>query len=308
MNRKNFPYVLFTAVAFAAMEPASKLLSGQVDPLALTFLRFFIGSLALLPLALRTMKKQRLSLNRRDLLGLAARGILCVCVSMGLLQAAVFNAQSAAVIAVVFSTNSVMTALFAAWLLQEKLTRRRIAALALCMAGVAVGGAGAAAENVRAVALALLAAVAMSLFTVLGKRELDRIPTRVQIGLSFSIGTALLGAALAVAGVPLTVRALDARSLCILLFLGVVVTGLGYLSYFKAMEKAGAFMASLVFFIKPVLAPLMSLLILGEARGGAALYASIALVMAGSTLMLSERKEKQGEEVSGDLSGADDAL
>ncbi len=308
MNRKNFSYVLFTAVAFAAMEPASKLLSGQVDPLALTFLRFFIGSLVLLPMALRTMKKQRLSLNRRDLLGLAARGILCVCVSMGLLQAAVFNAQSAAVIAVVFSTNSVMTALFAAWLLQEKLTRRRIASLALCMAGVAVGGAGAAAENVRAVALALLAAVAMSLFTVLGKRELDRIPTCVQIGLSFSIGTALLGAALAVAGVPLTVRALDARSLCILLFLGVVVTGLGYLSYFKAMEKAGAFMASLVFFIKPVLAPLMSLLILGEARGGAALYASIALVMAGSTLMLSERKEKQGEEVSGDLSGADDAL
>lgn len=308
MNRKNFSYVLFTAVAFAAMEPASKLLSGQVDPLALTFLRFFIGSLVLLPMALRTMKKQRLSLNRRDLLGLAARGILCVCVSMGLLQAAVFNAQSAAVIAVVFSTNSVMTALFAAWLLQEKLTRRRIASLALCMAGVAVGGAGAAAENVRAVALALLAAVAMSLFTVLGKRELDRIPTCVQIGLSFSIGTALLGAALAVAGVPLTVRALDARSLCILLFLGVVVTGLGYLSYFKAMEKAGAFMASLVFFIKPVLAPLMSLLILGEARGGTALYASIALVMAGSTLMLSERKEKQGEEVSGDLSGADDAL
>lgn len=308
MNRKNLLYVLFTAVAFAAMEPASKLLSGQVNPLALTFLRFFIGSLVLLPMALRTIRKQRLSLNRRDLLGLAARGILCVCVSMGLLQAAVFNAQSAAVIAVVFSTNSVMTALFASWLLQEKLTQRRTASLALCMAGVAVGGAGAASENIWAVALALLAAVAMSLFTVLGKRELGRIPTSVQIGLSFSIGTALLGAALAVAGVPLTVRALDVHSLCILLFLGVVVTGLGYLSYFKAMEKAGAFMASLVFFIKPVLAPLMSLLILGEAKGGAALYASIALVMAGSTLMLSERKEKQSEEVSGDLSGADDAL
>lgn len=294
MNKKNFLYVLFTAVAFAAMEPASKLLAGQVDPLALTFLRFLIGSLLLLPMAVRTIRKQRLALSCRDLLGLAARGILCVCISMGFLQAAVFSANSAAMIAVIFSANSVMTAAFAAWLLQERLTRRRAAALALCMVGVAVGGGGAAAENVWSVLLAFLAAAAMSLFTVLGKRALGRIPTSVQIGLSFSIGTALLGLVLAAAGIPLSVQTLDVRSVGVLLFLGVVVTGLGYLSYFKAMEKAGAFMASLVFFIKPVLAPLMSLLILGEARGGAALYASLALVMAGSTLLLWEGKERTG--------------
>ena len=97
-------------------------------------------------------------------------------------------------------------------------------------------------------------------------------------------------------GTPLTARGLDAGGVGILLFLGIVVTGLGYLSYFKAMEQAGAFMASLVFFIKPVLAPLMSLLILGQAKGGAALVASILLVMVGSTMMLTEGRTHKRRE------------
>ena len=291
MKKQNLFYVFFAAVAFAAMEPASKLLSGQIHPLSLTFLRFFIGSLMLLPLAAYTVKRRKISLNRRDVLGLAVRGILCVCVSMGLLQAAVFKANSAALIAVIFCTNSVMTVLFAALLLGEGLTRLRMLALALCMAGVAAGGGGAVGEHVGAAILALLSAVAMSLFTVLGKKQLNRIPTCVQIGVSFSIGTLVLGVALAFAGIPLFLQTFHVNSAGIALFLGIVVTGLGYLAYFKAMEETGAFMASLVFFIKPILAPVMSLLILGEAKGGAALYASVALVLAGSTLMLWDKKK-----------------
>ena len=296
MKKQNLAYVLFTAVGFAAMEPASKLLTGQINPLALTFFRFLIGSLLLLPISLHTLRRQHLTLTLRDLAGLAVRGILCVCVSMGLLQVAVFRARSAAMVAVVFCTNSVMTVLFAAWLLNERLTRRRVLALAMCMAGVAAGGGGAADENVSAILLALVAAAAMSLFTVLGKRELHRIPTSVQIGVSFSIGTAVLGVLLLLSGTPLTASGLDAGGVGILLFLGIVVTGLGYLSYFKAMEQAGAFMASLVFFIKPVLAPLMSLLILGQAQGGVALVASILLVMAGSTMMLTEGRTHKRQE------------
>lgn len=288
--KKSLPYVLYTAIVFAAMEPASKLLSGQMNPLTLTFLRFLIGSAMLLPVAIRQIRRHGIRLSRRDVLGLAVRGILCVCVSMGLLQVAVFNARSAATVAVIFSTNSVMTVLFAAWLLGERLTGRRIVAVVLCMAGVVVGSGGGAAENAAAVLYALLAAVAMSLFTVLGKRSMSKLPTPVQIGLSFSIGTAVLAVALLVAGIPLTARISGNQSWMVLLFLGVAVTGLGYLSYFKAMEKAGAFMASLVFFIKPILAPLMSWLILGTAQGGAMLFLAIALVTAGSTLMVLEKK------------------
>ena len=291
MKKISLLYVLFTAVVFAAMEPASKLLAGQIGALSLTFLRFLVGSALLLPVALVTLRKRRIRLTRRDALALAVEGVLCVCVSMGLLQLAVFKAQSAALVAVIFCSNSVLTVLFAAWLLGERLTRPRVAALALCMAGVAIGGGAAQGESLEAVLYAVLSAVAMSLFTVLGKKTMRRIPPEAQVGLSFSIGTAALGLALLLAREPLWPAAMDARGACVVLFLGVAVTGLGYLSYFKAMEKAGAFMASLVFFIKPLLAPLMSLLLLGTASAGPTLMVSIALVLAGSALMLYERRQ-----------------
>jgi drug/metabolite transporter (DMT)-like permease len=44
----------------------------------------------------------------------------------------------------------------------------------------------------------------------------------------------------------------------------VFVTGLGYTFYFLAMEVSSAATASIVFFIKPALAPILALIILHE--------------------------------------------
>lgn len=48
------------------------------------------------------------------------------------------------------------------------------------------------------------------------------------------------------------------------IYLGVVVTGFGYLFYFMAMEETSVSTASVVFFIKPALAPVLALIILRE--------------------------------------------
>ncbi|WP_416348964.1 EamA family transporter [Listeria seeligeri] len=53
-------------------------------------------------------------------------------------------------------------------------------------------------------------------------------------------------------------------ALPILLYLGIGVTGIGFSSYFLAMENVGVSLASLVFFIKPALAPILAWIILGE--------------------------------------------
>ena len=50
-----------------------------------------------------------------------------------------------------------------------------------------------------------------------------------------------------------------------LLYAGIFVTGLGYTFYFLAMEQTSAATAALVFYIKPILAPLFAFLILKEA-------------------------------------------
>ncbi|GAA2849356.1 hypothetical protein GCM10019815_09680 [Pediococcus damnosus] len=50
----------------------------------------------------------------------------------------------------------------------------------------------------------------------------------------------------------------------LLFFIGVCVTGGGFAFYFLAMETSDVSTASLVFFIKPALAPILAALILGE--------------------------------------------
>ncbi|TFH94012.1 EamA family transporter, partial [Porphyromonas levii] len=42
------------------------------------------------------------------------------------------------------------------------------------------------------------------------------------------------------------------------------VTGLGYVFYFLAMDKTSVVMSSLVFFVKPALAPILAFFILKE--------------------------------------------
>ncbi len=289
MKKSGIGYVLLTALAFATLEPVSKLLAGQANALALTMIRFFISSLILIPFALASIRRNRYRLSRRDLAGFAVQGVLCVCVSMVFLQMAVFQADSPAVIAVIFSTNSVITVVFAALILKERITPMKLGALALCLAGVSLSGNAGGGENAAAILLALLSAVAMRLFTVLGKKLMRGLTPEVQTGFSFLLGSVSLGAVLMLAGVDLF-RGMAGGNAWIVLYLGVVVTGIGYWSYFKAIERAGTFMASFVFFIKPILAPLASLAVLGTASADAMFYVSILLVAAGSALMLIERK------------------
>ena len=65
-----------------------------------------------------------------------------------------------------------------------------------------------------------------------------------------------------------------------LIYLGIFVTGLGYLFYFKAMEHGGAMMASFAFFIKPILTPFVTLVINGIVPEWNVYAAVICIVLA----------------------------
>ena len=169
----------------------------------------------------------------------------------------------------------------------------RAAAVALCLLGIYAGCGIRVREEAVTVLLAFASALAMSLFTVLGKRLMNRFPTKVQIGISFPIGTVVLGLLELFSGILFEMNISGAGDVLLILYLGVAVTGLGYLSYFRAMELSGASTASLVFFIKPVLAPFLSLLILGAADFSPMVFLSVALIVCGSLLILSEKKEKK---------------
>ena len=87
--KRGYLYILITTLLFSSMEVALKCIAGQLNPIQLNFSRFLVGGLVLVPLAVRELKKRRLSLDGRALGTFALLGLMGIAVSMSLYQLAV---------------------------------------------------------------------------------------------------------------------------------------------------------------------------------------------------------------------------
>ena len=279
---KGLFYILVAAVAFTTLEPASKLIATQINPVSITFLRFFIGSLALLPFSYKAVRKKGLRLGFSDYLKMTGLGVLCICVSMVLLQYAVLKAHSPALIAIIFSSNSMFTIILAIFILKDKLTVKKIIALIFCLFGVLLCADFKSSTGIFSVFLAVLASLTFSLYTVLSKKLAQKVLGIVQTGISFFAGSLVLLVILLVSGIRI-VQDISFDNVAMVLYLGVIVTGVGYWGYFKAMEKSSALSASMVFFIKPILTPFATFFI-NKITPQSKIFAALTLVLIGSYL------------------------
>lgn len=279
--KKGYLCIILATFLFSTMEIALKLTAGSFNAVQLTFLRFLIGSLVLLPPAFKQLKLKKIHLRAGDFAFFSLTGLICINISMILYQMAVLYAP-ASTVAVLFSCNSVFLVLFAFFLLGEKIGPNTAACIVLSLAGMAVminpfhfaGGAA-------GTALSLAAAVTFALYSAIGRLRSARYGGIVMTCFSFLLGCAemlvlislthLRPAALFLrraglaqfADVPVF-SGIGLSSLPALAYVGIFVTGCGFAFYFLAIEIAGAAKAALVFFCKPVLAPLLSLAVLGE--------------------------------------------
>ena len=260
--KNGFIYALITAVLFVTLEPVSKLIASDVNPYAITFWRFFIGSFILLPPAIIKIKKEKLHIGLKDFSIMTLLGILFICISMIALQVGVKKADSPSIIAIIFSSNSIFTILFAMLILREKPNRNKIIALILGFIGVITCADLSAGTNLESVLYGVFAALTFSLYTVLNQKFTKKFGGIIQTTLVFLMGSIILFIALIALRIDITFTPVP-NTLVILLYLGFLVTGVGYACYFKAIEKGGPIMASLAFFIKPILTPFVTLIING---------------------------------------------
>ncbi len=113
--RKAYIFVVLTAFLFGTMEVACKLAGNDLDPFQLTFLRFAIGGLVLLPFAVAEIRKSHARLGVKDLLVLAGVGALGIPVSMVFFQLGVIN-SNASTASVLISISPMFTMIFAHFL------------------------------------------------------------------------------------------------------------------------------------------------------------------------------------------------
>lgn len=284
MNAKNGTiYIVLTALAFGTMEIALKIAGSSFTAFQLTFLRFFIGGLLLLPLAVKDLMHRHVHLTKSDWIYVAILGIINVMLSMVLFQIGV-NKSNAGLAAIVFSCNPVFTMIFSYFITHDALTRQKIITIILSLIGLCIVADPVAIIEKGSVGLliVLAAAISFSLYTTLGKLRIKKIGGSAMNSFSFIIGSFGVLAILFFTHGPI-LSGIDSHSIWPLIYTSVVVTGFGYVCFMKAIERSGPANASFAFFIKPVVALILASIVLGEPITLRAVI-GLALIIAGCVL------------------------
>ena len=263
---KKYIWILLTALAFGTMEIALKIGGNAFSALQLTFLRFLIGGLFLLPFALHDLKKRGHKLSLRDWGFIFQLAFINIVISMTLFQMSVMHAN-ANLAAVLISFNPMFTMIFAHFIAHEHFTLHKFSMLAICLSGLLLAAAPwhlAQGNTPIGIVMGLGAALAFGLYTALSKKRIAQIGTMPLTSFSFIIGAMMELVLLLIHKEPVFQNVTSPDALPVLIYVSLIVTGFGYFCFMRAVERAGATYASYAFFLKPVIAMCLAAIVLNE--------------------------------------------
>jgi len=280
--KKGYWFIILSAFLFSTMEIVLKMVSNQFNPIQISFLRFFVGSLLLFPLALKNIRARELHLSKADFKFFILTGFICVVVSMTFYQLAILYCK-ASLVAILFSCNPVFVVTFAFFLIGEKLYKHTIISMVLSIIGmICILNPFNVTISLQGILFIMISSITFALYSVISNKKCEKFGGVVITCFSFLFGSLemlvlILITKLSFASTLLSTNGLKEFSdipifhgitlnnMPILAYISIFVTGLGYTFYILAMEETSASTASIVFFIKPALAPILALIILKEA-------------------------------------------
>ncbi len=286
-------YILLSAALFSTMEVVLKIAGNDLDAFQLTFIRFLVGGLFLFPFAVMEIKRYQTRFTKKDFLHMLAMGVVCICISMIFFQLGVENSK-ASTAAVIFCINPMFTMIFVHFMTDEKLNRTKIVALMIGLLGILfmINPINLEPGNTAlGVCYSIAAAVTFGLYSAMGRTSVQRLRGLTQTSISFILGSVVLLPVLIVMNRPI-IQGVSVDNIGMVLYIGIMVTGFGYLFYFLAMEVSDAATASIVFFVKPALAPVFAVIALHEVvkiNG----FIGILFIFVGSYINLREQRAKK---------------
>lgn len=280
--------MLLHSVISAGTYLAAKRALGELSPWEVALVRFSLAGLFYAALVAR----QRPSIPPRDLLGLAALGVVAIPLNQGLFLYGMARTTPGHA-ALLYALTPVFVFLLARWRLGERVTRLKVAGIATAFAGVVVVllgrgalGAPASREGLLGDLSVLLAVVAWAVFAVGGKHYAARHGVRAMTGVAVTCGTLLyLPFGLALSDGAAFTR-LSPGGWGAVAYLVVLTSIVAYLLYYWAMKSADASRVAVWSNLQPVFTALLAWWLHGEPVTGAFL-AGGAMVLAG--VVLTER-------------------
>lgn len=280
MNR-GYIFIFLATVFFSSMEVALKTVAHDFNPMQLNCTRFLVGGLLLIPFALRGLRQHGARGTAAAWKGFAWLGFVGLVVSMMFYQMSILYAP-ASVVSVLFSCNPVLVLAFAYLILRADIRPQHITALVMeVVAALIIIDPLHTTLDPVGITLVLLSAATFALYAVLGKKQCAQYSGVAVTCFSCLAASAEMIVLMLISHIPAVADALQAAGLPMfaampffsgyttgnllnVLYICVFVTAGGYACYFMGMEATSAMQGSLVFFFKPVLAPILAMLILGE--------------------------------------------
>jgi len=284
-------YIVLTAFLFGTMEVALKIAGSEMDSFQLTFLRFIIGGIFLMPFAFGEMNRNKNRLSFSDLRWALLLGVLCIPLSMLFFQLGIMK-SNASTAAVLMSVNPFFTSIFAYLILKEKLSKAKVTGILIGLAGIffMIRPWDIQAGNTwTGAGLMILAAAIFGLYSVAGKIRIERIGIITQTSLSFVMGSLVLLVIMLFMHRPIFQGV--AENIWIVMYISIFVTGFGYYFYFMAIKNSNATTASVAFFIKPAIAPAFAVFVLKDVLVWST-YVGIGLILLASFVSLKKIKIK----------------
>ncbi|WP_254546019.1 DMT family transporter [Halomarina pelagica] len=266
-------FVILAAVwgtSFVAIEVGLE----HFPPLLFAALRYAVAGAIVLGYATLTTDRWR-PVTRDDWTAVGVVGAFVIAGYHGLLYLGELHVPGA-IAAVIVSLSPVLTAVFAsAFLADERLGPVEVAGLAFGLLGVVVVAAPDPAALVGStllgVALVFLGGACFALGSVLTRPIDSGLPLRSLEGWGMLVGAGLLFAAGDVRGESMAAIDWSAPAVASLAYLTIVSGVLAFLLYFDLLDRMGPTEINLVGYLEPVVAAVMSWLLLGHLIDGTTL-------------------------------------
>lgn len=259
---------------FAGAYVSGKFGLTAVSPVTLNLLRFLVASAVLGPIVWHL--RRQLPRQRADILVFVAISLFSFVLNK-LFEYVGLNLTTASDAALLISGEGIFTSALAWLILRERATFLRVAALIVGFVGVYLiiergpiprlgSGSGRLDHRILGDALFILSLAVEAFASIISKRLTDKyaplLVTAATVVGSLAVWVPAGAVDIAQHGLHLTWLAIGG-----ILYLGVMVTVVGYFLWFAGLQRIDGSAAAATLFVQPLLGTLLAIFILGEALG-----------------------------------------
>lgn len=294
MHRRDWALLVLLSVLWGGSFFFNGVALRELPPLTVAFARVSLGALCLLavivPLGVKLPKRLA------DWMPFAVMGLVNNVIPFSLFLVAQ-TIVSSGLAAVLNATTPLFAVLVMAAAGEERMTGRRVAGVLIGIGGVALLRAPglSAADQALGIALCLAGALSFGFAGYWGRRALAGVPPLTSAACQLVCSTPMLAVLAAAAERPWTLPVPGPVTWAALAGLATLSTALGYILFFRILERSGAVNVVLVTLLIPVTTILLGHFVLGETLtvreiAGALVIASALIVIDGRVFALARAR------------------